>query len=410
MTSVSFLQATSLATGRLRKQIEDSSAILSDASVSREELDIYISRYRTVKAKGKELVQLVFDRTPFYGESGGQVGDIGVLESTEEKIDILNTIKENDLIIHITDQLPKNPTLKFRPKIDTTKRLATTNNHTATHLLHAALRHVLGTHVEQKGSLVTPNYLRFDFSHFQKVTNKELRYIEQFINEKIRENKPRIENRAIPITEALKLGAVALFGEKYGDIVRVIRYGNSIELCGVTHAAATGQIGIFKIMSESAIAAGIRRIEAVTGEKAENIIYETVDTLKQIRQLFNNSPTFMQAIKKALNENQELHKQFESLMQQKLTLIKQQLINNIEVDNGINIIKAVLPFEVDRLKNIINEMRRERKNLIIVIGSEANNKPTLIVALSDDLVAAGKNAVKIIREAAVEICGSGSLQ
>ncbi|MDR3287241.1 MAG: alanine--tRNA ligase, partial [Prevotellaceae bacterium] len=356
------------------------------------ETDVEISRYRVVKTKTDEFVHLVFNKTPFYGESGGQTGDSGKIESANETVEIINTIKENNLIIHIAKRLPQNVSATFRAKLDLKKRIATANNHTATHLLHYALRQVLGTHVEQKGSLVNSNYLRFDFAHFQKMTDDELRQVEKIVNEKIRENKPRNENRHVPVNEARNMGAMALFGEKYGDEVRVIKFGESVELCGGTHAAATGQIGFFKIISESAIAAGVRRIEATTGEKAENIVYETIDTLKQIRQLFNNSPTFVHAIKKSLEDNENLKKQLDDLIQEKLKLLKREMLENIETINGINIVQKTVLFNSENLKNIIFEMRKEVENILIVIGCNDSDKPTLIVAMSDDLVAGGKNA------------------
>jgi len=374
------------------------------------EVDIEIARYRIVKTKSEKFIHLVFDKTPFYGESGGQVGDSGTIESINEKIEIINAVKENNLIIHVAKQLPENPTAKFRAKIDVKKRTATANNHTATHLLHSALRQILGTHVEQKGSLVNSNYLRFDFAHFQKMSDDEIRDVERLVNQKIRENQPQCENRQMPVNEAREMGAMALFGEKYGDSVRVIKFGESVELCGGTHAASTGQIGFFKIISESAIAAGIRRIEATTGEKAEHIIYETIDTLKQVKQLFNNSPTFMQSIRKSIEGNEILKKQIDDLMQEKMKLVKRELIENAEEINGIKVIQRQISANVENLKNIIFEMRKEINNLVIVIGCEDNNKPTLIVAMSDDLVANGKNANTIIREAAKEIQGGGGGQ
>jgi alanyl-tRNA synthetase len=374
------------------------------------ELDVEISRYRVVKTKSEEAVHLVFDKTPFYGESGGQVGDSGTIESQNETIEIINTIKENNLIIHIAQHLPKNPAAKFRAKINLKKRTATANNHTATHLLHYALRKVLGKHVEQKGSLVNPNYLRFDFAHFQKMSDDEIRQVEKLVNEKIRENAMRDENRNVPIDQARKMGAMALFGEKYSDVVRVIKFGDSVELCGGTHAASTGQIGFFKLISESAIAAGIRRIEATTGEKAENIIYETVDVLKQIRQLFNNSPTFIQSIKKSIEDNENLKKQLDDLIREKMNLFKRELLTHIEEINGINVVRSLVFVSADNLKNIIFEMRKEVENIAIIIGCNNANKPTLIVALSDDLIATGKNAGQIVCEAAKEIQGGGGGQ
>ncbi|MDR0420289.1 MAG: alanine--tRNA ligase, partial [Prevotellaceae bacterium] len=355
------------------------------------ELDVEIARYRIVKTKSEKIVHIVFDKTPFYGESGGQVGDSGTIESQSEIIEIINTIKENNLIIHVAKQLPKNPSAKFRAKINIKKRTATANNHTATHLLHYALRKVLGTHVEQKGSLVNSNYLRFDFAHFQKMSDDEIRQVEKIVNEKIRENEPCNENRQVPVNEARNMGAIALFGEKYADVVRVIKFGESVELCGGTHAASTGQIGFFKIISETAIAAGVRRIEATTGEYAENIVCELVDSLKQIRQLFNNNPAFIQSIKKSLDENESLKKQLDELTQEKIKSLKAKMLENIEIINGINVVRSFVLIDAEKLKNIIFEMRKEIQKIVIVIGCDNLNKPVLVVAISDDLVACGKN-------------------
>ncbi|MDR0754125.1 MAG: alanine--tRNA ligase [Prevotellaceae bacterium] len=374
------------------------------------ELDVEIARYRIVKTKYEEVVHLVFDKTPFYGESGGQVGDSGTIESQNETVEIINTIKENNLIIHIAKHLPKNPSAKFRAKINVKKRTATANNHTATHLLHYALRKILGTHVEQKGSLVNSNYLRFDFAHFQKMSDDEIRQAEKMVNEKIRENKPRHENRHVPVDEARNMGAIALFGEKYADTVRVIKFGESVELCGGTHAATTGQIGFFKIISESAIAAGVRRIEAATGENAENIVYDIIDSLKQISQLFNNSPAFIQSIKKSLEENENLKKQLDNLIREKINSMKNKMLNNIEKINGINVVHSLVSINAEKLKNTVFELRKENEKTAIVIGCNDSNKPTLIVAFSDDLVADGKNAGNIVREAAKEIQGGGGGQ
>ncbi|MDR2125668.1 MAG: alanine--tRNA ligase [Prevotellaceae bacterium] len=374
------------------------------------ELDVEISRYRIVKTKSEETVHLVFDKTPFYGESGGQVGDSGTIESQSETIEIINTIKENNLIIHVAKRLPKNTSAKFRAKVNIKQRTATANNHTATHLLHYALRKILGTHVEQKGSLVNPNYLRFDFAHFQKMSDEEIQQVEKSVNEKIRENQPLNENRHVPIHEARSMGAIALFGEKYADVVRVIKFGDSVELCGGTHAAATGQIGFFKIISESAIAAGVRRIEATTGENAENIIYEFIDSLKQIRQLFNNSPAFIQSIKKSIEENENLKKQLDDLIQKKIKSLKHKMLENIEHINGINVVRSLVSVNADKMKNIVFEMRKEIEKAVIVIGCNDLNKPVLMIAISDDLVASGKNAGNIVREAAKEIQGGGGGQ
>jgi alanyl-tRNA synthetase len=374
------------------------------------EIDIEISRYRIVKTKSEKFVHFVFDKTPFYGESGGQIGDSGYIESEYEKIEIINTVKENNLIIHVAKQVPANVNAKFCAKINIKNRTATANNHTATHLLHYALRKVLGTHVEQKGSLVNSNTLRFDFAHYQKVSDEELRQVEKIVNEKIRENIPRNENRHLAIDEARNAGAIALFGEKYGDFVRVIQFGESVELCGGTHVPATGQIGFFKIISESAIAAGVRRIEATTGENAENIIYEFIDSLKQVKQLFSNSPTFIQSIKKAIEDNENLRKQLDNIVLEKMKLLKTELLANAEIINDIKVIRKLVFVSVEKVKNIMSELRKEVENAVIVIGCSDADKPTLAVAISDNLVASGKNAGNIVREAAKEMQGGGGGQ
>jgi alanyl-tRNA synthetase len=374
------------------------------------ETDIRITRYRKVTAKGKEQYQLVFDVTPFYAESGGQVGDCGYIKSDTEQIPILNTKKENNLSIHIVDSLPKQLDADFLAVVDTEKRRATEANHSGTHLMHHALREVLGAHVEQKGSLVCPDYLRFDFSHFQKMTDEEIRQVEKQVNRMIRENTPLNEHRDIPVDDALKMGAMALFGEKYGERVRVIQFGDSIELCGGTHTKATGQIGMFKIVSESAIAAGIRRIEAITAEKIEQFIYTQVDIIRQVRDVFQNSPTFLQSIKKAVEENSELKKQLEDVMHERITELQHGLIKNVEERNGINVIRFRTSFAADFIKDLAFNVRNRFERLVFIAGSDHGGKPTLTIALSDALVAEGKNASNIVREAAKEIQGGGGGQ
>ena len=356
--------------------------------------DIVITRYRTIKTKGKTLYQLVFNQTPFYAEAGGQVGDSGYIESADEKIKIINTIKENNLIIHIAEKMPENPNTSFYAQINLKNRLSTENNHTATHLMHNALREVLGTHVEQKGSYVNPDHLRFDFSHFQKLTDEEIEQVERKVNAMIRANTIRTELRDIPMEQAQNMGAMALFGEKYGDSVRVIKFGDSVELCGGTHATITGQIGFFKILSEGAVSAGVRRIEAVTGEKAENYIYEWINLLKQIKSLFNNSPAVVQSIKKTLEENSEFRKQVMDMMSQRIAEVKNKLIKTAQEVNGVKII----PFNIDMnlppeiIKDLAYQLRGEINDLVFAAASIYDGKPTLTLMLSDSVVAQGKNA------------------
>jgi alanyl-tRNA synthetase len=372
--------------------------------------DISIMRYRKVVVKDKTMYQLVFDITPFYAEGGGQAGDSGYIKSENEQIQILNTKKENNLIIHLVENLPNNIGGDFTAFVNKNERLATEVNHTATHLLHLALREVLGEHVEQKGSSVNSENLRFDFSHFQKLTEAEIRQVEQRINQLVRENITLVEYRDIPTDDALKMGAIALFGEKYDDKVRAIKFGQSIELCGGTHANATGQIGIFKIISESAISAGVRRIEAITANKVEQLIYANIDTLKQIRELFNNSPTFLQSIRKSLNENQELKKQLEDTLRERIQKTQQLLIKEVEEHNGINVIKHLTSFSPDIVKGMISGVRTRMERLVIIVGCNHSDKPMLTVAISDDLIADGKNASTVVREAAKEMNGNGGGQ
>ena len=376
------------------------------------ECDAEILRYRKIKQKNKELYQIVLDQTPFYAESGGQVGDTGTLTAEGETIKIINTKKENNLSIHISEKLPKDITATLRAVIDKEARLATACNHSATHLLHEALRTVLGTHVEQKGSLVTPDILRFDFSHFQKVTDEELRLVERLANRKVRQAIPLNEHRNVPIAEAKQMGAMALFGEKYGDEVRVIQYGSSIELCGGTHVANTGNIGMIRIISESSIAAGVRRIEAVSAAKAEDLINFQQDTLKTIRQIFNNVPDITTAIRKAIDENADLKKRAEEFIKEKVALMKESLLKNMKERSGMKIIllKAASPAEV--VKDIAFQIRGEvPEHLLFVAGTvDEKHKPLLTVMLSDDLVSAGLNASALVREGAKYIQGGGGGQ
>ncbi len=375
------------------------------------EYETSILRYRQVKQKNQTLYQIVLDKTPFYAESGGQVGDTGVLVNEFETVEIIDTKKENNLPIHLAKRLPEHLDAPMMACVDTDKRAACAANHSCTHLLDEALRQVLGTHVEQKGSLVTPDGLRFDFSHFQKVTPEQLREVEHLVNAKIRENIPLTEYRNLPIEKAKELGAIALFGEKYGDEVRVVQFGSSIEFCGGTHVSATGKIGMVKILSESSVAAGVRRIEAITGAKVEEMMDTIEDTLNELRQLFNNAPDLKAAIRKYIEENAGLKKQMEAFMKEKEALVKGKLIGNAKDIHGVKVIKAVLPIPADSVKNIAFQLKGEfPTNLFVAIGSTDNGKPMLTVAVSEDLVVTGINAGKLVREAAKLIQGGGGGQ
>ena len=375
------------------------------------ECDCRILRYRKVKQKNKEYYQIVLDRTPFYAEMGGQVGDTGKLISANETVEILQTKRENNLGIHITEHMLEEVTAQFHAVVDKEARQATACNHTATHLLHEALREVLGTHVEQKGSYVSPQSLRFDFSHFKKVTDEELRQVEILANRKVREAIPLDERRNVPIAEAKAMGAMALFGEKYGEEVRVIRFGSSVELCGGTHVANTGNIGMIKIVSESSIAAGIRRIEAITGARVEETIYSLQDSLKEIATLFNNAPNLIQAIHKAIDENTELRKQAEEYVKEKMADMKERMLKTAENVNGMKLIRFIGPMPADVVKGIAFMLRNEvAEGLAFVAATKDNDKPLLTVMFSNDVVADGKNASAIVREAAKLIQGGGGGQ
>ena len=375
------------------------------------EYETRILRYRQIKQKNQTLYQIVLSETPFYAESGGQVGDTGVLVSEFETIDIIDTKKENNLPIHIAKQLPEHLDAPMMACVDTDKRAACAANHSCTHLLDEALRQVLGTHVEQKGSLVTPESLRFDFSHFQKVTPEQLREVEHLVNAKIRENVPLTEYRNLPIEKAKELGAIALFGEKYGDEVRVVQFGSSIEFCGGTHVSATGKIGMVKIISESSVAAGVRRIEAITGAKVEEMLDTVQDTMNDLKALFNNAPDLKAAIAKYIDENAGLKKQVEEFMKEKEATVKAKLIENAKEIHGVKVIKSVLPMPADAVKNIAFQLKGQfTENLFIVIGSVYEGKPMLTVMMSDDQVKAGLNAGQLVREAAKLIQGGGGGQ
>ena len=375
------------------------------------EYETRILRYRQIRQKNQTLYQIVLSETPFYAESGGQVGDTGVLVSEFETIDIIDTKKENNLPIHIAKQLPEHLDAPMMACVDTDKRAACAANHSCTHLLDEALRQVLGTHVEQKGSLVTPESLRFDFSHFQKVTPEQLREVEHLVNAKIRENVPLTEYRNLPIEKAKELGAIALFGEKYGDEVRVVQFGSSIEFCGGTHVSATGKIGMVKIISESSVAAGVRRIEAITGAKVEEMLDAVQDTMNDLKALFNNAPDLKAAIAKYIDENAGLKKQVEEFMKEKEATVKAKLIENAKEIHGVKVIKSVLPMPADAVKNIAFQLKGQfTENLFIVIGSVYEGKPMLTVMMSDDQVKAGLNAGQLVREAAKLIQGGGGGQ
>ncbi|MBP3256866.1 MAG: alanine--tRNA ligase [Bacteroidales bacterium] len=368
-------------------------------------------KQRTVKQKNKEYFQLVFDRTPFYAEMGGQVGDSGHIEGADgEKIAILNTVKENNLSIHLAEKLPANGTQPFTLTVDGKRRQRIMNNHTATHLLHQALREILGTHVEQKGSFVGPDYFRFDFSHFQKVTDEELRAVESRVNELIRADEPLCEKRDATMDEARAMGAMALFGEKYGDVVRVVRFGDSIELCGGTHTRSTGTIGLFKVRAESAVAAGVRRIEAVTGASAEEAIHSVEDMLKTVRGLLNNVPDLTAAIQKMIGENADARKQLEELAAEKAAQLAQKLESQAVEMNGIRVVRFDHSVDPALARNMALLLQKKAQNLVLAGAFAFDGKPNLVLMYSNDLVAKGKNAGKDIREAAKFIQGGGGGQ
>ena len=375
------------------------------------EYETSILRYRQVKQKNQTLYQIVLDKTPFYAESGGQVGDTGVLVSEYETIEIVDTKKENNLPIHIAKTLPAHPEAPMMACVDVEKRAACAANHSATHLLDEALRQVLGDHVEQKGSLVTPDSLRFDFSHFQKVTDEQLREVEHRVNAKIRANVPLTEHRNIPIEEARQLGAIALFGEKYGDHVRVIQFGSSIEFCGGTHVPATGCIGMVKIISESSVAAGVRRIEALTGAKVEEMLDGVQDTLRDLRSLFNNAPDLTAAIRRYIDENTGLKKQIEDFMKEKEAQLKEKLLQGAKDVHGVKVISFCAPIAPDMAKNIAFQLRGELgDSFCFVAGTVFDGKPMLTVMLGEKLVADGLKAGALVKEAAKLILGGGGGQ
>lgn len=374
--------------------------------------EIRIARYRKVRTKDKTLYHLVFNLTPFYAESGGQIGDKGLIENENEKITIIDTQKENDLIIHISKTLPEDPSASFKASVNSSERIQTAGNHTATHLLHYALRKVLGEHVEQKGSLVHPKGLRFDFAHYQKVSDEEIREIEKIVNKMIRQNIAIDEHRQIPMTEAEKMGAIALFGEKYGDMVRVIRFNESVELCGGIHAKSTGQLGFFKITKESAIAAGIRRIEAISGEEAEQYVYRMTDTISEVSANLEKHPNVVEAVRKMISENAELGKEISKIKKDVLETAVKSFRNTIEKVGNINFIGQIVPMaDANDLRDVAFRMKNEIEDLFLVLGSTAGNKALLVVMISDKLVEEQNlNASNIIREIAKHIEGGGGGQ
>ena len=375
------------------------------------ECEAEILRYRQIKQKNKVLYQIVLDQTPFYAEMGGQVGDTGWLIADDEKIDVIDTKRENNLPVHLVTKLPKDVTATFTAKINVKKRIQCECNHSATHLLHEALREVLGTHVEQKGSYVSPDSLRFDFSHFQKVTDEEIRKVEILVGEKIRANFPLEEHRNMPIAEAKALGAMALFGEKYGDEVRVVKYGSSVELCGGTHIPATGMIGSLRVIGESSIAAGVRRIEAVTAEGAEQFVYAQQDLIRELRALMNHMPNLAQAMKKSIEENAEMKKQIEDYIREKSMRLKEEIVAKASESNGIKVMQFVGKANVDAMKNVAFQIKAETTDsFVFVAGIIDDNKCTLMLMLSDDLVKEGLHAGKIVKEAAKHIQGGGGGQ
>lgn len=377
------------------------------------QIETHILRYRKLAQKGKVYYQIVLSKTPFYAEMGGQVGDKGwLISEVGDSIDIIDTKKENNLPVHIANELPKDLNATFLAKVNIEKRRATEANHTATHLLHMVLRNMLGTHVEQKGSYVSPETLRFDFSHYQKLTPEEIRQIEREVNKLIRENITLDESRNVPIAEAKNMGAMALFGEKYGDFVRVIRYGKSVELCGGTHAKATGSIGLFKIVSESSIAAGIRRIEAVTAFSAELFVENLQDMQASVKELFNNTPDVISAIKKSMDESASLRKRIEDFMQERALQLRNSMLERAEDINGVKVIRFTGNEDPDTYKNIIPFFRGKFADVkfLFVIGNVYEGKPSLTIFISQPMIDAGFNAGNMVRKAAKFIQGGGGGQ
>ena len=375
------------------------------------ETDCRILRYRRVQQKKQTYFELVLDKSPFYAEMGGQVGDSGVLKNDNETVEIFDTKRENNLPIHLTKKLPAQPEAAFRALVNEKARRGSEANHTATHLLDQALREVLGTHVEQKGSLVTADYLRFDFSHFQKVTPEELRQVERIVNSRIRQDIPLQDHRDLPMDEAKKLGAIALFGEKYGDRVRVVQFDKSVEFCGGCHVKSTGRIGLFRIVSESSVAAGVRRIEAITGEAAEESVYAMENMLNDLKGFFNNAKDLTAAIRKTIDENDGLKKQVDAYVKERLATLRDKLVNSATEQAGVRLVQTVIPTSVapDAVKDLAFQISNILpENTLVVIGSTHEGKPLLTVMISKDLVAGRQlNAGTLVREAAKLIKGGG---
>ena len=374
------------------------------------EYSCHILKYREVKQKKGVVYEAILDQTPFYGEMGGEVGDTGVLVNENETIRVIDTKKENGVSVHLLERIPTNPEAEFMACVDVERRRAIEANHTCTHLLDEALKEVLGSHVEQKGSLVTPDALRFDFSHFEKVTAEQLREVERIVNDRIRQNLPLQEYRDTPIEEAKKLGAVALFGEKYGDKVRVIQFGTSIEFCGGCHASSTGCIGMVRILSESSVAAGVRRIEAITGKAVEEMIDQQQALMAEVKAMFNNVPDVKSAIQKLLNENEALRGQIEGVMREKAQQLKQEMKAAAKEVKGMQVLTAVATLPADVVKDIVFQLKGEVENSLVIIGSVYEGKPLLTAIAADSVVAQGVNIGKNIREAAKLIQGGGGGQ
>jgi alanyl-tRNA synthetase len=375
---------------------------------------VRICRYRKVSIRDRQVYHLVFDQTPFYAESGGQVGDIGFLHYNGGKVEIINTMKEHGLVIHVTDTLPPDLSSVFEASVSLDSRLDTARNHTATHLLHSALRDVLGKHVEQKGSLVNADYLRFDFSHFQKMSDDEISEVENRVNRMIAEGIVRSEMRTMPMEDAKKMGAIALFGEKYGDTVRVIQFGSSVELCGGTHVEVTSQIGLFKIISESSIATGIRRIEAITGEKALHWYQEKEKILRQIGEMLNRPQNILKAVSSLLDEKNSLQKQIDTYAKEYAVLFKADLLGKLQKIGEIKLIAARADEKVDNagiIREVAFQLRNEIDNLVLIVGAILSDKPHLAVMISDKLVRENKlHAGEIVKKAAKEFNGGGGGQ
>ena len=376
--------------------------------------DVKAIKYRTVKVKNKDQYQVVLNRTPFYAESGGQVGDTGLLWFGEEKIPVIDTQKENDLIIHIVKKFPGNWDVSVQAKVNAPKRQATASNHTAVHLMHAALHQILGEHAVQKGQNVDADRLRFDFNHFGKVTEEEIAQIEEMVNDRIRQNIPLEEERAMPIEDAKALGAMMLFGEKYGEFVRVITFDKdfSQELCGGTHVDATGEIGYFKILAESGVAAGIRRIEAITADKAQRYINKELDELNNVRALLKNPKSAVKSVESLQQENRSLKKAMEQLLAQQANALKGQLLGQVEEVNDIQLLATKLPLnDTAAIKNLAYQLEKEMENAVIIFGAEVKGKPQLMVVVNKALSESGKyHAGNMIRELAKEIKGGGGGQ